>query len=1440
MAVLCLEPRLLASVYDANVDGADWWQNSVWNGGIPGYQSAVSIPHSESRPLRAAYLSLPDPSIVSPGEIDAILRDWRGRVIGGRNIKTYILGDLSVTARGNPGIEHFMRNAGFINGLAEPGYNPNYDYSGSVYGLAAGNVTIGDSVRSGTARNDGYWRIEGSGGLNIYLNSVFTNNGYLDVVNRVTLQQNGRLVARSGLLTMSNGLIPTNGSMFLGESNGPSGRVEARGTLTSSGRIILYRRSELAANQLEIGGRLTTDFSTTGVGVGSTLRAQGRTLIAEAGSIELEPWDNFTTGSLDIRGAFKPSSARVAVSGTATVGFGREMTYSGRAFSAGTLLVQGTAVFQPAGGGGAPQSPTATFNQLEVSGGLVSLDNNVLVRTAQASAGQLGGGSASTSALILGAGAKLESTSGLRVGTSGEFIVNGNGALATAPTATLSGGGTGTARLEALRGGRLAVSGNLSTGTASGGSSTIFVNGLSRVEAKQVLLGASPSHDSSLTLSDGGTLTATDGILLNYGAHAANTATIVLGGQNPATGGYHDPGFLDTPLLVKTPSTGTATLRFMHGDAGGTLFWPELRGMNIIESTGPGRSVLRGRVTNTTAVRADAGTLVFAHGDAPNTLVLGSQVRGGQLVVDGCEVRVDPAGFSGSSVTSGTLSVVNGGKLTSALTVSGPAGSSAVVVDGRGSEILAQKSFMQIGYEGAQGRMEIRNQGVVTCDPASGTTLRVAGQANTTGNILITGSAELRANRISVGYQGIGIVDVENLGKILGADGGSSTFIHLGDQPGSRGVLRLRGLSEVRTNELRVGSLGTGLLELPTAGSVKITGPTIIGHSAEGVASIGPLSSLQADGGLTVGYNARGHLRLRGGSVRVGPAGQGALVLGETSYGDGSLWIEGPGGTLFASGVTTGEDGVGTIIFNHEAADLAFRTPINGPISLRSRAGNTRLDLPSAYVAEVEVSGGALRIANGTRFANYGFSTVGSTVNDGRTGLLAITGAGTVFESERNIEILERGRLHVSEGARVSVFEGGGRITFGRPASPGQAAVPSGALIVAGNDPGTLAVSSIRGLGTLEEEPEAGALVIFEHGSPRHEFNVPTEGNLSILQRGTGTTVLPGSMAHAGETMVIGGTLIVNGSVTNGTTRLQGGALGGVGSLRTIVVGANGVLSPGDPAADGGPVGSIRCTGVTTFGPGGAYRLEIGDWSGTTSGTHWDRLLTGSLINTATAANPFVIKISGPVRNFTETEKSMIIVQRSGSGAIPNATHITIDDSDFPGTGTWGLRRSSMYLYLDYTPGTETPYQEWARLQGLTAGNNAPGDDADKDGLPNFAEFALDENPRDGARSGKRDGGHGSFSGAPSAWLTVPVRRGAVFSGSPALLSGFVDGIRYRIEASDDLATWNTPVQELTGAQADAMHAAMPPLSNGNWTYRTFHTNGAASGRRFIRAVIDE
>jgi len=125
--------------------------------------------------------------------------------------------------------------------------------------------------------------------------------------------------------------------------------------------------------------------------------------------------------------------------------------------------------------------------------------------------------------------------------------------------------------------------------------------------------------------------------------------------------------------------------------------------------------------------------------------------------------------------------------------------------------------------------------------------------------------------------------------------------------------------------------------------------------------------------------------------------------------------------------------------------------------------------------------------------------------------------------------------------------------------------------------------------------------------------------------------------------------------------------------------------------------------------------------------------------------------------------------------------------------------------------------------------------DPDGDGRNNLGEFAFNSSPVSPVTGGKIVTRTALIGGVRYLTLTVPVRDGAVFTGTGGLTSQAIDGLIYRIRGSGDLLSFNAGVTEVVPALA----SDLPALDPG-WSYRSFRLNAgiSAAGEGFMRAEV--
>ena len=136
---------------------------------------------------------------------------------------------------------------------------------------------------------------------------------------------------------------------------------------------------------------------------------------------------------------------------------------------------------------------------------------------------------------------------------------------------------------------------------------------------------------------------------------------------------------------------------------------------------------------------------------------------------------------------------------------------------------------------------------------------------------------------------------------------------------------------------------------------------------------------------------------------------------------------------------------------------------------------------------------------------------------------------------------------------------------------------------------------------------------------------------------------------------------------------------------------------------------------------------------------------------------------------------------------------------------------------------TEHAFTSWRDQQFAPYASSNPDyawdADPDLDGRINLFEFALNDDVLNSSPSKKVAMRASTDPGLDSFVFTLPVRNGAVFTGS-APPTAVVDGITYQVQGSLNLDSFNAPLIEVIPAQS----TGLPSLDVG-WSYRSFrHT----------------
>lgn len=528
------------------------------------------------------------------------------------------------------------------------------------------------------------------------------------------------------------------------------------------------------------------------------------------------------------------------------------------------------------------------------------------------------------------------------------------------------------------------------------------------------------------------------------------------------------------------------------------------------------------------------------------------------------------------------------------------------------------------------------------------------------------------------------------------------------------------------------------------------------------------------------------------GSITSGPYGRGAIIVGESTSDKAGIYIAGANTTIvnaIAMNTTLGTDRPGIRV---DAAGTVLAGELKGDLSdvLFSTNGT----------GSVTVTG---KVTSGA-------STTGLVTSDafGTSITVILANSGPSNDYSGNTTIGTKGILRLGAANQVPDGATAGNVTI------------SGQFQLDGFNE---TVNGLNGSGTVNSASGTPSLAIGANDASG-SFSGTVSGTLALTKTGSGIQTLAGPNTYAGGTSVQGGTLLVNGN--------QSAATGPVAVASSATLGGNGILGGAVSIASGGTIAPGTSTGNLTvasaaFAAGSTLAIEIDD----SSTPKADRLSSTGALNISGAA--LAVSVTGTASQGAYVIASYPAGQLTGTFA-----------------STTGIP-SGYTLDYAWAGGTQialvTPYGSWAAAKGLTAGvNDGPNDDPDGDGRTNKVEFAFDGNPLSGSADGKVVGKTANVGGNLHMTLTMPVRAGAVFSdASGPEVSALINGLIYRIEGSDTLASWTLNVSEVTGPDAAAIQAGLPGLSDINadtipdWTYRTFRAPNPVSGTNpadFLRA----
>ncbi len=490
-------------------------------------------------------------------------------------------------------------------------------------------------------------------------------------------------------------------------------------------------------------------------------------------------------------------------------------------------------------------------------------------------------------------------------------------------------------------------------------------------------------------------------------------------------------------------------------------------------------------------------------------------------------------GFDGAGAGAGTLSILNGGTVSSLGGYIGynPGSQGTVTVSGVGSNGTASTwtntGDLYVGYDGA-GTLNIL---------AGGRVENVNAGINGNGNVLVSGQGSFWQNngRLTVGLFGTGTLRAEGGATVSSADGivGSS----------GRGNVVLTGAGTAWNNagQLTVGSYDVGDLRIE-AGATATSNQGYIGANDTGTVTVTGAGSkwIMSPFNLTIGNFGTGSPTVEnGGLVRA----EGGVLLGETAGSSGTLLLQGTAtnrGVLETSGI---RGGAGT-------ASVTF----DGGLLRATRSNSTFFNNFDTRTINIGANGLVIDTNGHDIGMSPSFTGAGAMIKDGAGKLeltgnsgATYTGAGSVLAGTLAVNGILGGTMEVIGGRLQGIGTVGA--TINQP----------GGTIAPGNSIGTLTINGnyAGNGGRLEIETVLGG-----DASPSDRLVIT--GSTAGM---TLVTVL--NQGGAGAQTIEGIKVVDVGGASNGVFTLQGDYV--FQGQQAVIAGAyaytlqkNGVSTPND------------------------------------------------------------------------------------------------------------------------------------------------------------------------------------------------------------------------------------------------------------------------------------
>jgi autotransporter-associated beta strand protein len=387
----------------------------------------------------------------------------------------------------------------------------------------------------------------------------------------------------------------------------------------------------------------------------------------------------------------------------------------------------------------------------------------------------------------------------------------------------------------------------------------------------------------------------------------------------------------------------------------------------------------------------------------------------------------------------------------------------------------------------------------------------------------------------------------------------------------------------------------------------------------------------------------------------------GATTLLQQGSGQFSAEISGSGpltigsGTVTLTGVNTYTGG--TVVNSGATLVVQADSGMGAAAGGLTLNGGTLQALANFTVARTTTLG-----ANGGTFNTNGNNvTVANAI--GGAGSLTKTGAGiltlTGAQTYQGGTVVNGGTLQLASGASLS--------------SRGGLTVNSGIFDLNG---ATVTVSSLSGTGGTIALGN-GRLV--DNGTGTTTLSSIITGTGGLTKNGTGNLILTAVNTYSGATVVTGGKLTVNGSITSNVTVESTGTLGGSGLI-------NGNITHTGTMAPGNSIGTLTINGSFTQSAGSTYQVEI-DNTGQA-----DRINVIGVPGTATLQSGTTVAVLPAAGGYGRSTRYTILT--ATGGVIGTYGNVSLANSAFL-VPSLSYDANNVFLTVDvrFANGGQTPNQ---------------------------------------------------------------------------------------------------------------------------------------------------